>query len=122
MSADGGIIPPARLPLHQTGSKNRNPVITRSFQGQLGPRTRVRRLLAAANVLRSWPSVFRAAKRACRALRVTPGLQAPGAIVRPGEEVVRFPSASEHPDASTRVRPSEAAPGGLPVYGFRGQR
>lgn len=59
MSADGWIIPLARLPLHKTGGKNRNPVITRCLKGQLGraraPPARLRRLLSSANVLHSWP-------------------------------------------------------------------
>lgn len=96
MSADGWIIPLARLPLHKTGSNNKNPVITRFLEGQLGPRTRFHssaqtdsheRFPSAANVLHSWLRMFRAAKDTSWALRVTPGLQALGPLFVRGGSV-----------------------------------
>lgn len=85
--------------------------------------------------------MFRAAKDTSRALRVTLGLQAPGAIVRLrrkfcvfhqralpqspgvngiGGRATRTPGGHAHPDVPTHVRPSGVPPGDTAGLGFSG--
>lgn len=140
MSADGWIIPLARLPLHKTGSNNKNPVITRFLEGQLGPRTRfhssaqtdrMSAFLSAANVLHSWLHMFGAAKGHFLGPPRDPGTPGAGAIVRPRRKFCVFhqrarpqsrpastgsadePGGHAHPDILTRAQgPTQPSWGG----------